>query len=566
MALKKRGFNLFGKKGINIWTQKSFNGFTQEIEKKLTDSKYGNRPWSDFYGTYGGDVVRIPYWPLDLKTIYDIAAFSDTLSTVFQALKREIFRNGFEIKEKFANKCKDCGKTFQNPTDQCDEPECKSTNLRKPDVEERNILATFLDKVNENDQDILDLSEQTNDDFEIADDAYWIAIKEYFFKENEIIGSSVHEVVKASPYQMRIIADMTGRPGRDEDGQKIYFCVNHRTKYHQGISSCPDCGKDMMLAFFRSQQPNGDYIYYGQNECKHRSKYHPTLTYGFSNIYAVWLKVTTLMNMDSYINTYYGKQRPPRGLLFVRTPNQESLQKMWNWTLDQFKKNPHQIPPIGIEGNDIKGKFVEFIDFMRSLDEMQFTESREEFRRTIGALYSVMPIYQADLSTSGGLNNEGLEITVTNRGIEAGQKPYNKGLYPWLLKQLKIQDYVLVLKPSEEKDEMADEQLMQARMANAQMMQQMGFEVTLNEEGTFEFEPTEVPVEPPEPSMNASPFGSPFNQGPPKPKQLTERPASPAGTQTGPKNPNFAGTPNKQLKKFIVKEIKKHSKNVYKVE
>ncbi len=78
MALKKRGFNFLG---LNVWTQKSFNGFTQEIEKKLTDSKYGNRPWSEFYGSYGGDVVRIPYWPLDLKTVYDIAYFSDTLST-----------------------------------------------------------------------------------------------------------------------------------------------------------------------------------------------------------------------------------------------------------------------------------------------------------------------------------------------------------------------------------------------------------------------------------------------------------------------------------------------------
>jgi len=90
---------------------------------------------------------------------------------------------------------------------------------------------------------------------------------------------------------------------------------------------------------------------------------------------------------------------------------------------------------------------------------MQFIEMRNEFRRQIGALYGVMPLFQADVSTSGGLNNEGLQITVTNEAIEDGQAVFNDDYYPWVCDQLGITDYHIELNPHEEQDEIHDEEV-----------------------------------------------------------------------------------------------------------
>lgn len=489
--------------GLDIRFGKQIDKEKDMIEKQLIDAKFNSyRTIEDPYKTMGESDV-IPYYPLPIRTLYDVSLYSDTLRNIITALRKEIFRNGYEVKEKFAMKCRVCGKEFDHPVDECDD--CKkagrpATDLREPDTQQKKSLLKFLEKCNENGQTIIDVCGSINDDLEIVDDGYMMAIKDYYFDENgELVGDVVVEVIRANPMFIRIIADKTGRPGRNKEGKPVKTCLIHRENLWEDKEYCPICGKKLFRAYFKGQRGDGKFIYYIKDEIYHRSKYQPSLTYGFSPIFSVWMKVVTLMNMDNYIKNYYAKQRPPRGLLFVRTPNMSSLEKAWNWMLDMFKKNPHMIPPIAIEGDTIKGNFVEFIDFMRTLDEMQFTQMREEFRRTIGAVYGVMPLFQADISTSGGLNNEGLQITVTNRAVAEGQRIFNDGFYPWLLKQLKITDYVLELKPSEEKDEMAELQREAQKIQNARMMQSMGFDVTLNEDGDFEYEPTEVPVTPPMP-------------------------------------------------------------------
>ncbi len=544
--------------GLNIWTNKAFSNYEGELLKSKAGVSFGSRPSLDPFWNQEGDIVRIPFYPMDVRTLYEIAEYSDVVSIIKKVLKDETFRHGGEIKEKFANKCEGCGKMFKNPVDKCDNEDCPNpTNIREPDKKQKTRLALFLANCNENDQDITAVSKEIKDDIDTVDDGYMLAIKDYFAnKQGDIIADDLKEIIKVHPFYIKIIADKTGRPGRDAEGREVFTCLVHRHEYVYDRTHCQQCGRKLFNAHFRSEQPDGRYIYYVKDEVCHKSQYKPSLTYGFSPILSVWLKITTLMSQDYYLNKYYTRQRPPRGMLFIKTPNIDSLSKMWAWMLDQFRKNPHMIPPIGVEG-DSKGKFVEFIDFMRSLEEMQWVESRNEFRRQIGARYGVMPLFQADVSTSGGLNNEGMQITITNRAIEGNQKPWNDGFYPWLLDQLKITDYIYVLNPSEEKDEMSDEQLKFQKMNNARVMQSMGFEVTLNEEGDFEFEPTEVPVTPPQmggqmPGMGGGGFGGmPGITSPPG-----ASPSSPSSLGGGTNTPGPTGSPKKGLSSETKKKAK----------
>lgn len=500
-------------------TLKKANNDMVEVNKDVfealagTDQKFkGDRPQLDPRQTIGDDQVLIPMLPLSMDIVYDVAKYSDVLRTIHQNLRKEIFRLGYEIKENFAKKCNDCDKEFQNDTDECDE--CKSTDLREPKIEQKKLLVKFSKNVNDNNQDITNVSEELNDDLEIIDDAYMLGIKDYYWNDNgKLIAAIPVEFLRTDPRWVRLIADKTGRPARNQNNDYVMMCLVHRNEVHNNQTVCPTCGRETFPAYFRSEEPEGKHIFYTKNEICHKSKYSPSLTYGLSVIYAVWPKVITLMNMDLYMKAYYTKQRPPKGMLFVNTPNMNSLEKAWAWATDQWKKNPHFIPPIAIEQSaGSKGNHVTFIDLMKTLDEMQYTETRNEMRRQIGAAYGVMPIFQADLSTSGGLNNEGLQITVTNRAVRDGQGLYNEGFYPWYAEQLGITDYHIELNPNEEQDRMANEELEGKKMDNAKKMQDMGFDVTLNEDKVFEFGPLEEPVEKPIPQM----FGSEGGGNPPK--------------------------------------------------
>ncbi len=539
--------------GMEIGLGRKYDKFTKNIEKAMDDAKFAPlRAQLDYMKQLGGEEVRIPYYPIHERTLFDIALYSDVLRTVHMQLKKEIFRHGYAIEEKFAKKCTKCDKEFKHAIDECDE--CGSSSLNNPEIEQKKRLEKFAKRCNDNDQDILDVSAEDNDDLETIDDGYMLLTKDYYFsKKGKLEGFIPVELIRIHPMKIRIIADQTGRLGRDNEGRRVMVCVTHRDKYYLDEVMCPNCGRELFPAHFRGVGETDQYIYYIKGEICHKSKYKPSLTYGFPPVLSIWLKISTLMNQDTYVNKYYAKQRPPRGLLFINTPNQDTVTKAWNWMLDRFKQNPHIIPPIAVEsppGN--RGKFVEFIDFMRSLDEMQYTEMRNEYRRQIGALYGVMPLFQADLSQSGGLNNEGLQVTVTNRAIQDGQGIFNDGYYPWLLEQLKITDYTLKLEPSEEQDEMADEQLWQQKITNARQMQMIGFEVTLNEDQEFEYGPTEEVVQPPQ--QMGSPFGgqqNPFGGG-------GGGINPPAGAS---KPPAFSGEPKDASKKSKI-TAEKESENI----
>lgn len=569
--------------GFGFLTGKKYDKLNTGIEKAYDDKKFSNlRAQLDYVKNLGGDEVRIPYYPLHERTLFDIPVYSDVLRTIHMQLKKEIFRQGYVIEEKFAIKCDQCNKEFKHPVEECDDCKAKglpANKLRDPEVDQKKRLTKLVKRCNDNDQDILDVSGELNDDLESVDDSYMQIIKDYYFnEEGEIVSAVPVEVLRVHPMRIRIVADKTGRPGRDAEGKPVLVCVDHRDKYYQDLEDCPLCHKPLFPAYFRTEgyEDSSQYTYYIKGEILHKSKYKPSLTYGFPPILSVWMKVTTLMAMDRYMNTYYTKQRPPRGFFIVNTPNMESFEKAWNWMLDRFKKNPHDITPLAIENPGGKGgKVAEFIDLMRPLDEMQFIETRNEFRRQIGAVYGVMPLFQADLSTSGGLNNEGLQVTVTNRAIQDGQGIYNDGFYPWLLEQLGITDYTLVLEPSEEKDEAAEQQLRQMKINNAMLMQSMGYEVTFNEDQEFEFEPTETPVQPPSQMGNMGDLGSGLGGS-----GLGAKPAAPSANQPKPpSSQRFGGEPesvgknirievsrNKEAISKIKRDLKKIRRGVHEIQ
>ena len=114
---------------------------------------------------------------------------------------------------------------------------------------------------------------------------------------------------------------------------------------------------------------------------------------------------------------------------------------------------------------------------MDTLEEMQYIAVRDEIRNRIAAFYGVSSIFMVDNGKSGGLNNEGLQILVTNRAVEFGQKVYTEVLFPRLLRQMNIHDWKLTLYPNEEEDEITRLRRDEQELNVAQRMAQLGFQL-----------------------------------------------------------------------------------------
>ena len=124
---------------------------------------------------------------------------------------------------------------------------------------------------------------------------------------------------------------------------------------------------------------------------------------------------------------------------------------------------------------------------MDSLKEMDYVSVKDDLRDRISAFYGVSKVFMADNTTSGGLNNEGMQILVTNRAVQKAQTVYNNYVFPFLVKQFGITDWNLKLPPSEEEDEIAVLRKREIEVNIAASTKNLGFEVDMDEDGNFTF-------------------------------------------------------------------------------
>jgi len=455
------------------------------------------RPTGPDFLTRGvSDIAKMPTIPfMGFRFCYDLYQYSDLLRTIVRSITHETFRNGLAISKKFAVKCTICGAEYSTVVDHCEV--CGSKKLREPNIKEYQYLKDWVKDVNFNDQSLLDVLRDVDTDVNIIDNAFIAVVKQYFYDEDgAVVGAKPLEVLRASPERIHFVMDRDGRFGRSDDGRVVLFCLEHRDKYKlveedkAEDARCDVCGKKLYPAYYRVlKSSGGKYLYYTNGEILHFKKFTSGIGYGLPPVFSVWQKVMILMKQDYFILTAYHLERPPKGLLILKG-NRESIDKAWRRLQEESRINPHMIYPLIIEGGKDVRNVVEWLDLTLRSTDIDFIQFREEMRRTIGALWGVMPIFTGDTSSGFGLANEGLQILVTNRAVEIEQEIYNKKVLPWLMDQLGIQDWTIELIPNEGRDIVAKLQREQLRIQNAAAMAQLGYKprAVIGEDGLdFDF-------------------------------------------------------------------------------
>jgi len=423
--------------------------------------------------------------------LYEIANQSVITRTCTTQLKNEVFRRGYDWKKNFSEKCVSCGKENENPVDKC--PDCGNLQLVRPDTNQLKYARNFLDGyVNKSNQLFIDVLKELEDDLNIVDDAYLILVKEYFLDNNgEIRMHRIKEIYRGDPITMAIYSDDVG-----ERGTKGFTSLNDRTFISEDPNECHPETAETLHPVHYVNRAKGEEQYFIEGEVLHFSKYSPSRLYGQSPVLTLFSHITTLIAMESYVNTSYTKSRMPRGLLAVQTRNMESMRTFWRSVKEKMEEDQHFIPVMGIEADNGKGS-VEWIKFMDSLKEMDYVAVKEDLRDRIAAFYGVSKIFMADNSASGGLNNEGMQILVTNRAVEMAQNVYNLYVFPWLVGEFGITDWKLILPPSEEEDEIAVMRKREIEVNIAASIKNLGFDIDMNEDGEFTFKKIEKEPEQP---------------------------------------------------------------------
>jgi len=443
---------------------------------------------------------------ITIPALYSVANENLILRTVLSTLQQEIFRRGYYWEKKFQKKCTSCDAEFQHDIDEC--RECGDTNLAEPNPDQLVYPRWLIEQRNSMEQTFMDVLREVEYDLNITDDAFLILIKEYYMdpETNELAFYRIKEIVRGDPIFMRIIADKRG-----VRGGRFRVCPIHRNEvksYSEDNKSCPTCGTEMLDVHHVNTAGSGKTQYYLEGEVIHVSKYQPSKLYGRSPVSTLWRQAMTLTAMDNYMYTAYSKRRIPRGILSVTTDNLESMKSFFKATDEKLERDPHYIPKIGIESGSGRGG-INWVKLMDSLEEMQYIPARDEMRQRIAAFYGVSNVFMMDTGKSGGLNNEGMQILVTNRAVEFGHKVYTDHLFPRLMEEMDVTDWKLTLYPNEEEDEVTRLRRDEMEVNIAQRMMMMGYKPTLSEDANRDIRFIYKQPDPVDPAQQPPPGGMP---------------------------------------------------------
>ena len=512
---------------------KEFITGRQGIDKAFTETTTRPSIAQPYMATDTG--AKLPIFPFPLIMIYELSDNIDALRIPIETLNREIFKNGFEIVEKWKFKCTNCGKEFQYeplatdlPDDQpfqsnqdnednalpkgkrrttnkarkgivkddvmCDS--CGNTKLLRPVPKNRMLLEGLLNEsINSNEQSLEDVSRQLERDLEVADNAYLLVLKNYWIDDNTGLISEkrteIKEMIRVDPPQVAMIADSDGRIGYDDKRNEIFVCprFEHRDK-RLTSNTCDKCGAQALKAIMEVNSvysigiPQPKRVIYGEGEVIWKAgKYKPGLIYGFSPIYSIWSKAMSLTHMDEYIRKYFDKMRPPRGMLVIASRNYETFRKSWDMLEQKATEDPYMIHPLLVESEKGGKNMAQWIDFTGSLKELEFMALRKELRQIIGAIYGVLPLYYGEMPS--GWSQEGLQVTITNRAVTWSQDILRKAFLNKIAHLLGVDDWELRLKAGEETDKLRELQTQSTEIQNMAAMQGMGFEVKRTHTGEF---------------------------------------------------------------------------------
>jgi hypothetical protein len=262
-------------------------------------------------------------------------------------------------------------------------------------------------------------------------------------------------------------------------GSQYTSLVDRTFRTSDPKDKCPVTGMPVVPIHYMNLAGVGKGQVYTEGEVIHLSKWSPGKLYGRSPIATMWRQVNTLIAMDNYVYSAYQKKRMPRGVMVIKSSNMETVERTARNIQEHLERDPSYIPTIGVETESGRGG-LEYVRMMDTLEELQYIPIKDDIRQRIAAFFGVSNVFMNDVS-GGGLNNEGMQIVVSNRAVAFAQSIYNRVLFPQIIEAFEIKEWELVLNPHEEEDEIMQLRRDEMAIRNMMQMKQAGYEANLRD-------------------------------------------------------------------------------------
>lgn len=484
-------------------------------EEESFDKRKGGpvRRFNDIFTSLGS--VQLEALGLDG---YEIAQ----ATTVF---RDEVFLNNFPILiPRFTVKCEseDCGAEYDEevsfciecarremrqqgvtspPTDPADVPEeFREHSIRHPDPAQKREAERMFESVNKEGQSLRDLYKLCEDDHNRVGVGMHVVKWRYViargdlppYEPGDVIHREVDELLRGDPKRIVPVVDENGRIGN-----YWWACPIHRPPHEAAVvekkpGSCRVCNSELREVYFVEKEDGSSTTrkpkkYFFDNEVVTWAFWFPRLNGldGLSPTHHVWLKQSILHWMDVYASAFYdpSSDRYPNKFMVVHTTNPDTWERNFKKSEEDAKENPYsqQIMMNEYSGESQSTPEVQVIDLMN--DELlgQDDQMKKRFKSDIRQNWRVTDVFDSEIEDAGGLNNEGLQLEVTDRGVASRHHDLSTGPLDELSKLIGLTDYRVAFVP--EQDEDTDER--QAKVDLGQSAADAGLEARL-EDGEVE--------------------------------------------------------------------------------
>jgi len=456
-------------------------------------------------------------WPYLLLKKY--ANKHPFLRIVHGAIIREVVRNRWDVKEKFAKKCLSCGQEFVELVDEC--PDCgEGALLRDPNPMEKKRLEAFLKNPNRDDEMVDVIKSILKDN--LAVDDWYVSMRN--------IGANEWVVYVEDAAEMFICADKHGRLG---DG--VWFCPKCWTetneKTYPAKGNCEDCATFLKETAYVQKVEGTIKARYGRDEIIHGNSdvWLPQL-YGNSKVVAVLQELRTSFAMSSFNFDTYASGHLAK-IIFLEGEDQSKATELSKAAKEQSDRIEVDAwtGRIGRKIRDLwvglRGKAT-IADVMPDPEKMQSLEWMEFwFVKIVGAIYNVQPVMMNATTRGPGGYFQRQQIVVQNDATREVQKsfadPFNE---QFVENTLGIHDWRFEFNEIEPRNEIEQAQIWQVKIAAGAAAKASGLDAELTDEGELkisgEFQEVVMPQgathtlhevpkppKPPEPQQNV-PFAT----------------------------------------------------------
>lgn len=471
---------------------------------------------------YVDKVVQTPY-NYSLLCVYSL--YNPVLRLIHDAIIREVLKarkdgKCFDIIPRFKSKCTTCGYESQKEEETCPVDQCPGV-MRKPEIEQKRKAEAFFDDPNE--------SSETEDiiksilRFSLAVDDWFISLTD----------NPVTIYVEDSRH-MHLVADDLGRLGNSE-----YFCPGC-IREAQATEDPNNVQSANQKIFKRGQRcpkhPDAElketcYVYlegttvkarFGKDEIIHgkNDSWLPDL-YGHSKVVAVLRQIRSVTAMDKWNFDTYTTGKLGQILGFKKM-DQDAVNKIADDAeaeVKQLEENADtgevnaQLRTLWLATED----GFDVVDTMPPSEKMQSLDWWQLWREVAGAVYGVQPVFMGATEQGKTGYHQQMQILVQNDTTLLYQQMIEEPVNEVLLPRIGVVDYKFKFNEIEEKNELADQQILQVKIANVIQAANADMDAELTEEG-------EVKIHGKPKKQEMLPFGNNKPEGdskPPKPEQAT---------------------------------------------